>query len=176
MNCKSNLTLNLNVNLRCNLTLKLKLNLNLNFNLNLNLNLNLSLNLNLKLTLSLGLSSKIHGCKTCTESAYRKYNSFFDLKTKRILKIFHFSCFNFITKIEKWNNFWNSFFDLKSKNEFEYFDFCFLKLILNQNRFQKSFFSIRALKVPFNFHFKIRMKKEIFMYFNFDSKLKIEKW
>ena len=38
---------------------------------------------------------------TCTESAYQKYNSFFDLKTKRILKTFHFSCFNFITKIEK---------------------------------------------------------------------------
>ena len=32
---------------------------------------------------------------------YRKYNSFFDLKTKEISKIFHFSCFNFITKIEK---------------------------------------------------------------------------
>ena len=34
----------------------------------------------------------------------------------------------------------------------------------------------RAPKVPFSFHFKIGMKKEIFMYFNFDSKLKIEAW
>ena len=31
----------------------------------------------------------------------QKYNSFFDLKTKRSLKIFHFSFFNFKTKIEK---------------------------------------------------------------------------
>ena len=34
---------------------------------------------------------------------------------------------------------------------------------------------IRALKVPFNFHFKIGMEKVIFRYFNSDSKLKIEK-
>ena len=39
------------------------------------------------------------------KSVHRKYNSFFDLKTKRILKIFHFSFFNFKTKIEKWKNF-----------------------------------------------------------------------
>ena len=34
---------------------------------------------------------------------------------------------------------------------------------------------IRALKEPFNFHFKIGMQKEIFKHFSFDSKLKIEK-
>ena len=34
---------------------------------------------------------------------------------------------------------------------------------------------IRAPKVPFNFHFKTGMEKAIFMYFNFDSKLKIQK-
>ena len=34
---------------------------------------------------------------------------------------------------------------------------------------------IRAPKVPFNFHYKIVMKKAIFAYFNFESKLKIEK-
>ena len=35
--------------------------------------------------------------------------------------------------------------------------------------------SIRAPKVPFNFHFKIGMENEIFVYLNFDSKLKIER-
>ena len=35
----------------------------------------------------------------------RKYNWFFDLKTKLILKIFHFSFFSFIIKIEKLKNF-----------------------------------------------------------------------
>ena len=35
---------------------------------------------------------------------------------------------------------------------------------------------ILASKVPFNFHFKVEMEKDIFVYFNFDSKLKIEKW
>ena len=34
-----------------------------------------------------------------------KVNSLFDLKTKQILKIFHFSFFNFINKIEKGKNF-----------------------------------------------------------------------
>ena len=34
---------------------------------------------------------------------------------------------------------------------------------------------IRAPKVPFSFHFKIGMQKDIFRYFNFDSKLKIKK-
>ena len=33
-----------------------------------------------------------------------KYNLFFDLKTKQILKIFHFSFFNFITWIRKWKD------------------------------------------------------------------------
>ena len=35
--------------------------------------------------------------------------------------------------------------------------------------------TIRAPKVPFNFHFKIGMENDIFVYLNFDSKLKIEK-
>ena len=35
--------------------------------------------------------------------------------------------------------------------------------------------TIHAPKVPFNFHFKIGMKNDIFVYLNFDSKLKIEK-
>ena len=34
---------------------------------------------------------------------------------------------------------------------------------------------IRAPKVPFNFHFKIGMENDIFVYLKFDSKLKIEK-
>ena len=37
----------------------------------------------------------------CTESIIQ----IFDLKTKRILKFFHFSFFNFITKTEKGKNF-----------------------------------------------------------------------
>ena len=35
---------------------------------------------------------------------------------------------------------------------------------------------IRAPKVPFNFHVKSGMENDIFLYFNFDSKLKIEKF
>ena len=34
---------------------------------------------------------------------------------------------------------------------------------------------ICAPKVPFNFHFKIGVEKVIFVYFNYNSKLKIEK-
>ena len=33
-------------------------------------------------------------------------------------------------------------------------------------------FEIRAPKVPFNFHFKIEMEKDIFAHFNFDFKIK----
>ena len=35
---------------------------------------------------------------------------------------------------------------------------------------------IRAPKVPFNVHVKSGMENDIFFYFNFDSKLKIEKF
>ena len=61
------------------------------------------------------------------ESVYRKYNLFFDLKTKRILKILHFSFFMSKQNLKNERIFWNSFFDLKSKNEIENFDFCFWK-------------------------------------------------
>ena len=37
------------------------------------------------------------------------------------------------------------------------------------------FLIIRAPKGPFSFHFKIGMEKDIFVYFNFISKLKNEK-
>ena len=40
---------------------------------------------------------------------------------------------------------------------------------------EKCIFAIRALKVPFSFHFKIGMENDIFVYFNFDAKLKIQK-
>ena len=92
------------------------------------------------------------------KSVYRKYNSFFDLKTKQILKIFHFSFFNFKAKIEKRKNFWISFFDIKSKNWFENFDFCFLKMVLNQNRFNKFFLSFFF----FQFNNQIRKMEDIY--------------
>ena len=34
---------------------------------------------------------------------------------------------------------------------------------------------IEKQKLPFNSHFKIGMEKDIFRYFNYDSKLKIKK-
>ena len=71
---------------------------------------------------------------------FQKYNSFFDLKTKQILKFFHFSFFNFITKTEKGKNFLKLIFWFQIKNEFKNFDFRFLKLVWNQNRFKKNFF------------------------------------
>ena len=40
---------------------------------------------------------------------------------------------------------------------------------------EKKNFLIRAPKVPFNFQVKIGMEKHFFVYFNFISKLKIEK-
>ena len=76
----------------------------------------------------------IHG-----RSVYRKYNSFFNLKTKRVLKFFIFRFSISLPTLKKRKIFWNSFFDFKSKNEFENFDFCFLKLVLNQNRLKKDF-------------------------------------
>ena len=94
----------------------------------------------------------------CSQSVYRKYNSFFDLKAKRISKIFHFSFFNFKTKIDKWKNFLKFIFLFQIKNEFENFDFCFSKLVLNQNRFKKIFFSI----LVFQFNNQIWKMKDIF--------------
>ena len=87
------------------------------------------------------------------QSVYRNYNSFFDLKTKRILKIFRFSFFNFITKIEKWKNFLKFIFWFEIKKWIR--KFCFLKLVLNQNRVKKKFF--------FRFSF-------------FNALIKFEKW
>ena len=103
---------------------------------------------------------------------YRKYNSFFDLKANQILKFFHFSFFSFITQIEKRQIFWNSIFDSKTKNEFKNFDFCFLKLVLNQNRFKKNFFSF----LLFQFHNQIWKMKDIFWNSFFHSKSKNELW
>ena len=61
----------------------------------------------------------------------------------------------------------------KLKNEMQRFilRFCFYLTMKSEIQI----IEIRAPKVPFNFHYKILMKKAIFVYFNFDSKLKIEK-
>ena len=75
------------------------------------------------------------------KSVHQKYNSFFDLKTKQILKNFYFLFFNFITKIEKWKNFFEIHF-LISNQKMNTKILVFLKLALNQNRFKKIFFFI----------------------------------
>ena len=62
-----------------------------------------------------------------TESMYWKYNLFFDLKTKRILKIFHISFFNFITKIEKEKNFLKLIFWFEIKKGIRKFWYFFLE-------------------------------------------------
>ena len=62
------------------------------------------------------------------ESVYRRYNSFFDLKTKWILKIFHFPFFNFKTKIEKWNNFLKFIFWFQIKKWNRKFRFSFFEV------------------------------------------------
>ena len=83
--------------------------------------------------------------RTKLESAYRKYNSFFDLKTKLVLKYFYFSFFNFITKIEKSKNFLKFiiWFEIKKWIQefwFFFFFFFFFNLVLNKNRLKKNNF------------------------------------
>ena len=84
--------------------------------------------------------------------------------------IFYFSIS--LPKLKNQRIFWNSLFDLKSKNEFENFDFCFLKLVLNQNRFidsidffRFSFFNsiikFEKWKVFFEIRFLFQIKKRI---------------
>ena len=112
-------------------------------------------------------------------------------KSRNEKKIF-LNLFWFKTSFKKQKSeFSNSFFDWKSKNEFQkiisFSNVCFeienWKIKIFKIRFvfksKKNYTFgtpiIQALKVPFNFDFKIGMGKEIFRYFNFDSKLKIEK-
>ena len=145
------------------------------FNLNLSLSLNLSLKLNLKLTFNLGLSSKIHGSNTWTESMYLKYNSFFDLKAKEISKIFHFSCFNFITKIENWKNFLKFILWFEIKKWIRIFWFLFFEI-----DFKSKY--IRVRKRPFHFcsifnnfkKMKIDYGQFSIQFLNFQIRRKIE--
>ena len=140
------------------------------FNLNLSLSLNLSLKLNLKLTFNLGLSSKIHGSNTWTESMYLKYNSFFDLKTKEISKIFHFSCFNFITKIENWKNFLKFILWFEIKKWIRIFWFLFFEI-----DFKSKY--IRVRKCPFHFcSMKIDFGQFLVQFLIFLITKKIENW
>ena len=99
--------------------------------------------------------------KILFKSVYQKYNSFFDLKTKWILKFFHFSFSNFITKIEKPKNFlkfiiwfeiekwirkfWILFYEIGFKS----------KWIKKQSVYRKynSFFDLKAKEILKNFHF-----------------------
>ena len=92
--------------------------------------------------------------------------------------------FHFFEIIENWTKMkfenWKLNWKLP-KNQFSFF-WNYWKLNKNEmdvfvhGCFLTHGFTIRAPKVPFNFHFKIGMDKNIFRYFNFDSKLKIEKW
>ena len=106
------------------------------------------------------------------QSVHRKYNLFFDLKTKRILKIFHFSISKQKLK-QNWNEiiFWNLFFNFKSKNEFENFDFCFLKSVLNQNRFKKIFFRFSSVSSIIKFKKLISKFWSSFFVFWFETGL-----
>ena len=87
------------------------------------------INWNTKLIIRLWFSCLYWGwdieCRTKWESVYQKYNSFFDLKTKRILKFFHFSFLSFITKIEKQNNFLKFIFWFQNKKWIRKFRFLF---------------------------------------------------
>ena len=94
------------------------------------------------------------------------------------LKIFyHFLIFDFEIKIEICKNVLFHFnFKLKIEWHFRCTD---STNFAKWNVFYIELFcskKIGAPKVPFNFHFEIGMENEIFKYFNFDAKLKIEKW
>ena len=92
------------------------------------------------------------------ESVYQKYNLFFDLKTKRILKIFYFSFFNVITKIEKWMNFLKFIFWFEIKKWIRKFRFLFFEIGFKSKQSQKKFFSFFF----FQFNNQIWKMKDIF--------------
>ena len=102
------------------------------------------------------------------ESVYQKYNLFFDLKTKRILKIFYFSFFNVITKIEKWMNFLKFIFWFEIKKWIREFRFLFFEIGFKSKQSQKKFFSFFF----FQFNNQIWKMKDIFWnsFFHFKSK------
>ena len=63
---------------------------------------------------------------------------------------------------------------MKKRISKKIFHFSDLIIELKKEKRKKTLFLIRAPKVPFNFHFKIGMENDIFLYSKFDSKLKIE--
>ena len=65
---------------------------------------------------------------------------------------------------------------MKNDKKFSIFSFQFFLRKLKIENWFLIRAPIRTPKVPFNFHFTIGMENDIFRYFNFDSKLKIEKW
>ena len=84
--------------------------------------------------------------------------------------------FNFEIKIENWKrNVFFSIFILESKLKYAKMSFSIsiLNWKMNGTFGTRIFNAIRAPKVSFNFHYKIRMEKDIFVYFIFISKLKI---
>ena len=99
---------------------------------------------------------------------YWKYNSFFDLKTKRILKIFHFSFLNFKTRVEKWMNFLKFIFWFQIKKSIRKFWFLFFEIGFKSKQIQKNFFSFFI----FQFNFQIWKMKDTFwnLFFHFKSK------
>ena len=110
------------------------------------------------------------------ESMYRKYNSFFDLKTKRILNIFQFSFLNFITKIEKWKNFLKFIFWFEIKKWIWKFWFLFLEIDFKSKNIQKFFFRFSFLnsvikfekwKIFFEIRFAISNEKMNYEILNF---------
>ena len=106
----------------------------------------------------------------------------FEIKKNEFQKtsfIFQIWLLNWKTKNEK--KFFLNLFWFKTNFKKQFFDFCFenekwklfkIRFVFKSKNELYFRYSIRAPKVTFNFHFKIRMKKVIFVYFNFDSKLK----
>ena len=72
----------------------------------------------------------------------------------------------------KKNFFW-IYFDLKPIPKKKSFDFCFLKLVLNQNKFKKKF---EIFQFIFWFEIKKWISKKFFHFSIFVLKLKNEKW
>ena len=99
---------------------------------------------------------------------YRKYDSFFDLKTKRILNFFSFFIFPFHKQNWKMKEFFEIHFLIwNQKMNSKILILIFLKLVLNQNRSKKKIFFFL-----FQFNNQIWKIKGIFWnsFFHFKSK------
>ena len=121
-------------------------------------------------------NSKKESIKHENESMYRKYNPFFDLKLKRILKVFHFSFFSFKIKIEKWKKFLKFIFWFQIKKWIRKFWFLFFEIGFKLKQIQKIFFrfsffnsiiKFEKWKIFFEIRFFISNQKIIFKILKF---------